>query len=100
MSFVIVSLFVVACILGTMVFIRHMMRYSMVDDFDEYEDSVEVTTTVTTTNVHGFDVVGKLQRLRDGNQFYVNDPVDKDKVWLNSNDDYYEDGAGNIWELT
>lgn len=67
-------------------------------------DEVEIETVITTTIsneysypqhlIHG-DLISKLE----GGQRYVMDPVDGDKVWLNSNDDMYEDGAGKIWRL-
>jgi hypothetical protein len=72
-------------------------------DFDE-ED--EVTTTTTTTTVFHdeplrdeYQIVGNLKRDWDNNQPFVIDPVDNDKVWVNSSDDMYEDGAGKIWKL-
>jgi len=44
-------------------------------------------------------VMGNLKRKWQGGQPYVIDPVDKDKVWVNTSDDMYEDGAGNFWKL-
>ena len=73
--------------------------------YNDYDDEV-VTTTVTTTTINEpktqvFDdeIVGELVRKKSRNQYYVIDPVDGDKVWLNDNDDMYEDGAGKIWKL-
>lgn len=54
--------------------------------------------TITTTT-ESFEVVGKLKRQKENKQFFVIDPVDKSKVWLNSNDDMYEDADGEIWKL-
>jgi hypothetical protein len=76
--------------------------------YDPYVDDTRQdtwTTTTTTTTVAQPDdpkwnIVGNLERKKARNgQFYVIDPVDKDKVWLNSSDDLYEDGAGKIWKL-
>lgn len=50
-----------------------------------------------------YNIVGNLRRHYepDGDtpQAYVLDPVDKKKIWLNSNDDRYEDADGKIWRL-
>ena len=70
----------------------------------------EVTTTTTTTTTTTYEdavqqaqptlnIVGSLQREFEGSQAFVIDPVDKMKIWLNSNDDMYEDAAGKIWTL-
>jgi hypothetical protein len=82
------------------------------DNFgDEIEDEVITThTTTTTTTVDvpqaveptppAYTIVGDLKRKKARNgQFYVMDPVDKDKVFVNTTDDLYEDGAGKIWKL-
>ena len=69
---------------------------------NDYDDEVVTHTTVTTTtttNEPEYDIVGELVRKKSKNQYYVIDPVDGDKVWLNDNDDLYEDGAGKIWRL-
>lgn len=57
----------------------------------------ETETTITTEEKP--NVVGALPRKVDGSQFYVIDPVDRQKVWLNSNDDLYEDANGKVWRL-
>lgn len=64
-----------------------------------YEDEITTTTTTTTTTDSGPTIVGTLVRSFDNGQPFVMDPVDKDKVWLNTKDDMYEDGAGRIWQL-
>jgi uncharacterized protein YpmB len=103
MTFIIVSLIVFIFILGSIMFIRAVYNAPIME-FDDDEEEVIVTTTHVTTvsndiGTSQFDVVGTLTRLKDGNQYYVHDPVDKDKVWLNSKDDMYEDAEGNIWKL-
>ena len=72
--------------------------------YDPYVEDVTTHTTTTTTTTQPeapqWNIVGNLQRKKARNgQYYVIDPVDKDKVWLNDNDDLYEDGAGKIWKL-
>lgn len=68
--------------------------------YDDYETEIVVKTTVTDEYVYQQPIVqGKLQSIMQGSQRYVIDPADNDQVWLNSNDDMYEDGAGKIWEL-
>lgn len=64
-----------------------------------YMGDDEVVTTTTTTEDNGPDIVGNLNRERENNQFFVIDPVDKTKNWLNDKDDMYEDAAGKIWRL-
>lgn len=88
---------------------RHRDYYDpVVYDNDIDETVTTTTTTVTTTTVDETPVantthqtVGDLKRKKARNgQYYVMDPVDKDKVWLNDTDDLYQDGAGKIWKLT
>ena len=70
-------------------------------------DEVVTHTTTTTTVTEdvpaaqpSYNIVGNLVRQWEGSQPYVIDPVDHDKVWLNTSDDMYEDGAGKIWTLS
>jgi hypothetical protein len=71
-------------------------------------DEVTTHTTTTTTTVNdgvvatqpSYNIVGNLVRQWEGTQPYVIDPVDHDKVWLNTSDDMYEDGAGKLWTLS
>ena len=58
-----------------------------------------VTTTTVTEEKPEINVVGPLKRQVEGDQFFVNDPVDQKKIWVNSNDDMYEDAAGKVWKL-
>ena len=78
------------------------------DGMDDEEEIVTTHTTTTTTTVDvpqavaqpAYTIVGDLKRSKARNgQFYVTDPVDKDKVFVNATDDLYEDGAGKIWQL-
>ncbi|WP_020469625.1 hypothetical protein [Zavarzinella formosa] len=66
--------------------------------FDDDEETVTTTTTVSESNP-SLNVVGSLKRSTDGIQSFVIDPVDRQKIWLNSNDDMYEDADGKIWRL-
>jgi hypothetical protein len=110
------SLLIVIGILLVLIFIVAIVRNSMYP-FGYYDDSVdeEITTTTTTTttfvdtpavapattglNINGIAIVGMLVRQFEGTQPFVIDPVDKDKVFLNTRDDIYEDGAGKMWGL-
>ena len=74
--------------------------YNSYDDEIVHTHTTTTTTTTTQPDDPKWNVVGNLERKKARNgQFYVIDPVDKDKVWLNSTDDLYEDGAGKIWKL-
>ena len=67
--------------------------------YNDYDEDEYETTTTTTTVTNNYEVKGFLTRSFDNGQPFVIDPVDNDKVWLNTKDDMYEDGAGGIWEL-
>ena len=101
-------LFVVFLILFAIAVVVAIMRSSHVVYVDPYDDEEVTTTTVTTTVVSEpvvtpaptFETVGELKRKKARNgQFYVMDPVDNDKMFLNATDDLYEDGAGKLWKL-
>jgi hypothetical protein len=55
----------------------------------------EVVTTTTTQH----PVVGELKRGNIEGQYFVIDPIDQKKIWLNDTDDLYEDVDGKIWKL-
>lgn len=63
-----------------------------------FEEEDEVITTVTTEEVSP-NIVRFLDRQIENTQAFVIDPVDKMKIWLNSNDDLYEDAEGKFWRL-
>lgn len=63
------------------------------------DDIEETTTTVIHESGDTPNVVGNLKRQVEGIQSFVMDPVDGEKIWLNSNDDMYEDANGKIWRL-
>lgn len=77
--------------------------------WDDEEEVVTTTTTTTTTTVTDpapaapvddtIYVVGNLKRSFEGNQPFVLDPVDGEKIWLNTKDDLYEDVDGKVWKL-
>ena len=60
--------------------------------YDVYEEEVTITTS-------GPELVGILYKQYDNGQPYVMDPADGDKVWVNTKDDLYEDGAGRWYDL-
>ena len=67
-----------------------------------YDDEEEVITTTTTTVVDDapiYNIVGTLGRQTEGSQYFVIDPVDGEKIWVNSSDDLYRDAADKIWKL-
>ncbi len=59
------------------------------------EEIIEETITTTTTT----ETIGAIRRKLENGQYYVIDPIDQKKIWLNDNDDMYEDTDGNIWEV-
>lgn len=67
--------------------------------FYDEDDVVEEEVVTTTYTLPEFKIVGGLKRQLKNDQFFVIDPVDKKKIWLNSNDDMYEDSDGKIWRL-
>lgn len=73
------------------------------DSYDNGYDGTEETTTTTTvvTEKVEQEIQGTLRKTctMDGKQWFVHDPVDCDKVWVNPGDDLYEDGGGKIWRL-
>jgi len=87
------------------------MFYNHYDPVDEEVVTTHTTTTTTNEanafaqpqqaglNINGIPIVGMLTRQYEGNQPFVIDPVDKDKMFLNTKDDIYEDGAGKTWGL-
>lgn len=104
------ALISVILILVVLILIVSIIRSYHVGPWYDYDDEVTTTTTTTTTtvvdtpnttglNINGFPIVGMLQRQFDGTTPFVIDPVDKDKVFLNTTDDIYEDGAGKWWGL-
>lgn len=62
--------------------------------FDEFEEEI-----VTTTTKEGYVIVGDLKRQEENGQFFVIDPVDSKKTFVNSHDDMYEDAADKVWKL-
>ncbi len=64
----------------------------------EMQDNEETVETTTTEEPH-YNIVGNLPRRHEGIQSFVIDPSDQQKIWINSNDDMYEDAEGRIWRL-
>jgi 3'-phosphoadenosine 5'-phosphosulfate (PAPS) 3'-phosphatase len=77
-----------------------------------YDDETDETTTTTTTTTVTttvdepaqtatvtFTVVGDLPRGIENGQFYVIDPADQTKTFLNPEDDLYEDANGEVWNV-
>ena len=102
------GLVLVIFILLFLIVIVSIMRSYAVGPWDYDEEVVTTTTTTTTTtdapvttglNINGVPIVGMLTRQFDGSTPFVIDPVDGDKMYLNTKDDIYEDGAGKWWGL-
>ena len=110
------ALLSIVLILFFLIIIVSIMRSYAVGPWD-YDEEVTTTTTTTTTtvvdtpavaayapattglNVNGFPIVGMITRKFEGTTPYVIDPIDGDKVFLNTTDDIYEDGEGKWWGL-
>lgn len=99
-SIVLLSIFVFLFFL----WVIKMVIYPWYDNnygYNEHEVTTTTTTTVTTEEPEGepYKFVGKLERLWENGQPYVIDPHDGDKMWLNTKDTWYEDGADRMWRL-
>ena len=103
MSALLITISVLIFLILLVIIVRNNTVY-----YDDFDDEVTTTTTTTTTyndsiniglNVNGIPVVGMLQRQWENGQPFVIDPVDGDKMRLNTTDDLYEDGARKIWGL-
>jgi hypothetical protein len=105
MSALLITISVLIVLILLVIIVRNNTMYY--DDFDDEVTTTHTTTTTTTNNdsiniglnVNGVPVVGMLQRQWENGQPFVIDPVDGDKMWLNTKDDLYEDGANKIWGL-
>ena len=72
------------------------------DDFDDEVTHTTVTTTTTTDqSPQLIATVGIINAFQEAGstQWYVIDPVDKEKTAVNANDDYYRDAGGRVWDL-
>ena len=75
--------------------------------YDDYDDEIVTTTTVTTTTTTdqpapaAIATVGTIYAFQEAGstQWYVNDPVDKEKTAVDANDDYDRDAGGKVWDL-
>ena len=94
-------------VLIAIVAITRRDRTVIYDDFDD-EETVTTTTVTTTTTTedapaqpYQVATVGVIYAYqKDGDaQWYVIDPVDKEETVVDSNDDYYRDAGGKVWDL-
>lgn len=79
------------------------------DSTDETVVTTTTTAATTTTDAPAedyapqepqYDIVGEVARKKAKNgQFYVIDPVDKAKIYVNITDDLYRDAEGKVWKL-
>ena len=104
------TMLAIVLVLFVLILIVSIVRNSMF--YNDYDDEVTTTTTTTVTtdvgvgvaqptglNINGIAIVGMLVRQFENGQPFVIDPVDNDKMYLNTKDDIYEDGAGKVWGL-
>ena len=90
-----------------MTIIRNTYYSHPYDNGMDYDHHDETTTTVTTTTVTEdvpavvpeYNIVGVLVLQTEGSQYYVIDPADSEKIWVNASDDLYRDADGKIWKL-
>lgn len=61
-------------------------------------NGAEVITEVFHHEPH-HDITGNIKRQFENDQAFVVDPVDQKKIFVNSNDDMYEDANGKVWRL-
>lgn len=107
MSILLITIGILIFLILIAAILRTPTVYNYYDDEDEVVTTTHTTVTTTTDtpqatvglNVNGIAIVGILERQWENNQPFVMDPVDKDKMWLNTSDDLYEDGAGKMWGL-
>ena len=105
MSLLLTVFFVLLLLVLIMTIIRN--TYWGPEPYDHVQDEVETSThthtTVTTVTEEAaqpqYTVVGNLVRQQEGTQFFVMDPADNEKIWVNSGDDMYRDADGKIWKL-
>ena len=90
-----------------MTIIRNTYYSHPYDNGMDYDHHDETTTTVVTTTVTEdipaavpeYDIVGVLVVQTEGTQHYVIDPVDSEKICVNTSDDMYRDADGKVWKL-
>jgi len=103
MTFLIVTFFILL-IVALVVAANRRSGPVIYDDYnDEEVTHTTVTTTTTTTDPSpaAIATVGTIYAFQEAGstQWYVNDPVDKEKTAVNANDDYYRDAGGSVWNL-
>jgi len=80
-----------------------LVKYGDTDNHSHTETIVEGGQPSDGLRINGFKVEGVLQvqylELEGSKTPFVIDPVDRDRVFVNSSDDAYEDGAGKFWAL-
>jgi hypothetical protein len=69
------------------------------ETFTHTHTHTTTTTTVEEAPKPEYNIVGALVRQKEGENFFVIDPVDAEKIFVGANDDMYRDAAGKIWKL-
>jgi len=103
MTFLIVTFFILL-IVALVVAVNRRSEPVIYDDFNDEETVTTTTVTTTTTDQPApaaVATVGTIYAFQEAgsSQWYVNDPVDKEKTAVNANDDYYRDAGGSVWNL-
>ena len=102
MTFLIVTFFVLL-IVALIVAVNRRSGPVIYDDFDDEVTHTTVTTTTTTTEQPAplVATVGVINAFQEAGstQWYVIDPVDKEKTPVDANDDYYRDAGSKVWDL-
>lgn len=97
-------LIVLAIFLLAVFMIVYASRTRYYDDFDDTEEEIvtttHTTTTTTTADAPQYVIEGALRKqVGDAGEWFVIDPVDGEKIYLNAADDMYRDAADKIWKL-
>jgi glucose dehydrogenase len=101
MTFLVVTFFILL-IVALVVAVNRRSGPVIYDDFDdEVTHTTVTTTTVTEQPAPLIATVGVINAFQEAGsvQWYVIDPVDKEKTAVNANDDYYRDAGGKVWDL-
>jgi exosome complex RNA-binding protein Rrp42 (RNase PH superfamily) len=101
MTFLIVTFFILLLV-ALMVAVSRRSEPVIYDDFDDEVTHTTVTTTTTSEQpaplIATVGIINAYQKA--GNpQWYVVDPVDKEETAVNTDDDYYRDAGGKVWDL-
>ena len=92
MIFIVTFLFIIFFILLIIPLVKH------INSVDE-ETMINTTNTEDDVVLGGTRFVGTLKRSWHGKQPFIVDPLEQNRVYLNTSDDIYEDSAGKWWRI-